>query len=107
MLMEKQLSELKVKYHELKGVSARLEDSDMDKFKVMMKNLKSKYGSGFSFSDLIQVIIQIKPELLDEEITRFRATQKSPSSILGRLDISDDAKSKIEAILAEEAMKKG
>ena len=46
------------------------------------------------------------PILLDKEIKKFKSMQGVSVAFVKKLDISDDAKSKIEAILKEEAMKK-
>ncbi len=72
----------------------------------MMKRLKEKHGKGFSLSDLIQMITAMDSNLLDKEIKKFKSMQGVSIAFVKKLDISDDAKSKIEAILREEAMKK-
>ena len=97
----------KSKFDALTGISARMPDAEVAKYKEMMTTLKSKHGAGFSLSDLVQVVIMMDRDLLNKEIAKYKALQSISVAFVKKLDISDDAKSKIEAILAEEAMKKG
>lgn len=90
----------------LTGISARMQDKDVKGYKSMMKRLKEKHGKGFSLSDLIQMITAMDSNLLDKEIKKFKSMQGVSVAFVKKLDISDDAKSRIEAILREEAMKK-
>ena len=95
----------KTTFDGLQGISTRMHDGDMKCYKVMMKRLKGKYGKGFSLSDLVQMITAMDANLLDKEIERFRSTQCVNSAFVKKLNISDDARSRIQAILAEEAKK--
>jgi hypothetical protein len=89
-----------------KGVSAKMSNDDLARFKETMKRLKSKHGTGFSLSDLLQVISAMDEKLLDTEILKFKSSMGTFDALLKKLDASDDAKARIAAILAEEAAKK-
>ena len=101
--MESKQTKASLKYHELRGISARLDESDLSKYKAMMKRLKSVNNAGFSLSDLMKVIITMNSETLDKEISRYMATQSAAASLIKKLDVSDEAKARIAAIIAEEA----
>lgn len=98
---------MKTKYTDLKGVSAKLSEEDLKNFKARMADFKTKHGGGFSVSDLLQAVTYMPIEILDAEIKKFISTRSPGVKALGKLDISDEAKARIEAILAEEALKKG
>ncbi len=92
-----------IKYDNLKGVSARLYPEDMKKFKELMSYLKNTHGPGFSLSLLIQVVLSMDKKALDELIIKYQGVK----SITKKLDLSDEAKAEIEAILKRESAKKG
>ena len=92
-----------IKYDNLKGVSARLYPEDMKKFKELMSYLKNTQGPGFSLSLLIQVVLSMDKKALDELIIKYQGVK----SITKKLDLSDEAKAEIEAILKRESAKKG
>ena len=94
-----------IKYDNLKGVSARLYPEDMKKFKELMSYLKNTHGPGFSLSLslLIQVVLSMDKKALDELIIKYQGVK----SITKKLDLSDEAKAEIEAILKRESANKG
>lgn len=91
------------KYDSLKGVSAKLNAADMKKFKTMMAELKKRHGGGFSLSDLLQAVAAMPIDLLNQEVTKFLNSRNANISLIEKMNISEEAKAKIEAILAEEA----
>jgi hypothetical protein len=97
----------KTKHDDLRGVSAKLPEADLVRLKGIMSSLKSNHGVGYSVADLLLTIMSIPFDTIDSAASSYLATKSINSKVISRLDISDDAKSKIEAILAEEAMKKG
>ena len=96
----------KTKHDDLRGVSAKLPEADLVKLKDIMISLKSKHGVGYSVADLLLTIMSMPFETLDSAARNYLATKNINTKVISKLDISDDAKSKIEAILREEAMKK-
>jgi hypothetical protein len=100
----------KTHHDNLTGISARMQDEDIVKYKDLMKRLKANHGKGFSLSDLIQAITDMNFDQLNEVVSKHKALKAMQDPVLNvikKLNVSDEAKAKIEAILAEEALKKG
>ena len=93
-------------YSELSAISTKLTDSTYELYKVKMARFKDIYGKSFSLSDLVSSILAMPESELDVIVDRFLKA-KSFSLDEKMTTISSEARAKIEAILAEEAMKKG
>ncbi len=94
-------------YDDLKGVSARMIDEDLESLRLLMKRYKDMHYAGFSVGDLLKTVITMPQDILDAQIERFVGDSKNDNQkILKKLNVSDDAKARIAAILAEEAAKK-
>jgi hypothetical protein len=101
------MKRVKTKYDELRGVSAKLPENDLVRFKDRMVMIKAKHGAGFSVADLLLAITSMPFEILDAAVGNYVTSKDINLKVISKLDISDDAKARIEAILAEEAQKRG
>lgn len=97
----------KTKHDDLRGVSAKLPEADLFRLKDRMTMIKAKHGAGFSIADLLLTITSMPFDILDTAVGNFVAAKNINLKVISKLNISDEAKSKIEAILAQEALKKG
>lgn len=89
----------------LQGLSTRIHEEDMTRFRAMMAVLKESHGKGFSLADLLRAVTFMDIEFLKKEITRYELSRAATPSFIRRLDISAEAKERIKAILHEEKNK--
>ena len=78
-------------------------------FKETITYFKGKnYSKLFTINDLLEAVCTMPRPLLEKEVNRVMAAKCSTEKLADQLaGISEDARAKIEAILAEEAAKKG
>jgi hypothetical protein len=93
-------------YLEFSAISTRLNDAAYEKFKTTMVALKANHGKSFSVADLIEAVVFLPEDQLSAIIEKY-VKAKSFSLDDQMTSISSEARARIEAILAEEAMKKG
>ena len=93
-------------YLEFSAISTRLNDAAYEKFKTTMVTLKANHGKSFSVADLIEAVVFLPEDQLSAIIEKY-VKAKSFSLDDQMTTISSEARARIEAILAEEAMKKG
>jgi hypothetical protein len=97
--------------NENKGYSTtiRMEPELYQNFKDLMARLKTRrtiYGRTFRITDLLGAICNMPEDVLNEHVDTFMKTCPSNDTLAAKVaKSSPEARSKIEAILAQEATK--
>lgn len=85
------------------NISARLSQSGFDQFKKTMGHLKTKFGPAITVADLLEMVTSLPMEELESKVTSFIEKKNTKKSIADKMaNISEEARARIEAILAEE-----